>query len=581
MKKKIPWLAVSCLMAVSLVLGSCAPADEIKGGVYGRATTTPQYGGEITFVLGHSKASDYFDPIYGSMGSWLASITYDKLVTADWGRGPAGTGEFSFEAHYIPLEFRTGQMAESWERPDMSTIIWHLRPGVHFHDKPPANGREVKADDLLFWAERCRNHPQCAGYRSKAAQDAGEVATYTKIDDYTVKVVNYEPYPQMVEWGSWTWIHPPEAIEEYGDLKDWRNACGTGPFMVEDCIPGSSVTFKRNPDYWMKDPVHPENQLPYIDTLTGLMIVEESARLAGLRSHQIDILAVPYDKAEGMKESNPELLFKPLSPNVSRIIFMRTDKEPWSDKRVRQAVAMAIDQPGMIRDYYKGNAVANTWPCLPGNVEGYTPLEEAPEEVRWLYEYHPEKAKELLAEAGYPDGFDCELLTYAGDPIMADGVQMIKEYLAQVGVNAEISIEEGATHTSLIFGIKYQDLDYTYWGNSSPQSVWGWAHGGVVPSTYNFSGPVVDPVAEESFDVWGETPDPAERARLMKAEYLRQAELCWEIPMPSWSGTLFWAPWIGGYHGERGMGLTMETGAHEIFRYPWVDQELKSAITGQ
>jgi len=67
----------------------------------------------------------------------------------------------------------------------------------------------------------------------------------------------------------------------------------------------------------------------------------------------------------------------------------------------------------------------------------------------------------------------------------------------------------------------------------------------------------------------------------MKAEYLRQAELCWEIPMPSWSGTLFWAPWIGGYHGERGMGLGLETGAHEIFRFPWVDQELKAEITGQ
>jgi len=581
MKRKVPWLAVSCLMALSLVLGSCAPADEIEGGAYGKATTTPQYGGEITFVLGHSKATDYFDPIYSSMGGWLACITYEKLVTADWSKGPAGTGEFSFEADHIPEQFRTGQLAESWEMPDMQTTIYHLRKGVHFHNVPPANGREVTADDLIFWHERCMNDPKCTGFESKAQQEAGEITTATKIDDYTVKFVNWEPYPGQLDGGSWTFIHPPEAIEEFGDLSDWRNACGTGPFIVEDCIPASSVTWKRNPDYWMKDPVHPENQLPYIDTLTGLMIIDESARLAALRSHKIDILSVPWDKADGMKESNPELLFKQLSPNVSRVIFIRTDKEPWSDKRVRQAVAMAVDQPGMITDYYQGNAIANTWPCLPGNVEGYTPLEEAPEEVRMLYEHHPERAKELLAEAGYPDGFDCQLITYAGDPIMADGATMVKEYLAAVGVNVEVSIEESATHTSLIFGRKFQDLDYTYWGNASPQSCWGWAHAGVDDSIYNFSGPVVDPVAKEAFDEWQATPDPAERSRMMKAEYLREADLCWEIPMPGMVTTLFWAPWLGGYHGERGMGLTVEMGAHEIFRFLWVDQDLKAEITGQ
>ena len=581
MNKKIPWLAVSCLMALSLVLGSCAPAEPgLGGGVSGTATETPQYGGEITFVFGNTKATDYFDPIVSSTGGWVNCITYDKLVTADWSRGPAGTGEFSFEADHIPEEFRTGCLAESWEMPDMQTTIYHLRKGVHFHNKPPANGREVTADDLIFWHDRCMNDPKCAGFASKAQQEAGKFVTATKIDDYTVKFVDYEPYPGQLDGGSWTFIHPPEAIEEYGDLSDWENACGTGPFMVEDCIPASSVTWKRNPDYWMKDPLHPENQLPYIDTLTGLIIIEETSRLAALRSHKIDILLVPWDKADGMKESNPELVFKVLPSSGARVIFMRLDKEPWSDKRVRQAVAMAVDQPGMVEDYYKGNAIANTWPCQPGNVEGYVPLEEVPEEVRWLYEHQPEKGKELLADAGYPDGFDCQIITYAGDPQMADGVQIFKEYLADVGVNVEVKIEEAATHTSLLYGKTFQDLDYTYWGNASPQSCWGWAHGGVDDSIYNFSG-VVDDVAYEAFDEWEATADPAERSRIMKEEHVRQMDMCWEIPLPSPVGTLFWAPWIGGYHGERGMGLTAEMGANEIYRYLWIDQDLKAEITGE
>lgn len=576
MRKKTVWLVASCLITASLVTVSCAPAEEVGGGVYGTATTEPQYGGSITFWL---VSTDFFDPVFSSNAGPCSVLTYDKLVTGDWSKGPAGTGEYSFEADHVPEQFRTGHLAESWEMPDSQTRIYHIRKGVHFHDVPPVNGREMTADDVLYTFEWCQNHPKSTFYVSPAQREAGNLATYTKIDDWTIKVENYQPDIALLDGASWVFVVPHEMIEEYGDLSDWRHACGTGPFVVENVIEAGSATWKRNPDYWMQDPVHPKNQLPYVDTLTGVVMPDETAALSALRTHQLDMLPVAWDKATSVIESNPELVFVERAPRTTNVMFMRTDKEPYSDKRVRQALALAIDQQTIAGEYFEGSAHVLTWPYLPVNAEAFTPLEELPDEIRQLYEYHPEKAKELLTEAGYPDGFECEVIVYLL-PGAVDQCTIVKEYLADVGINMEVNVVEGSTFSSLIYGRRYNDLAYCLWGNSSPQSTWGWAHGGVVDSIFNFSN-VVDPIAQEGFDEWRATEDPVERSRMMKEEYLRQMELCWEIPLVAPTYHMFWAPWLGGFHGEVGLGLTSPMGANERFRYIWVDQELKSAITGQ
>jgi len=187
-------------------------------------------------------STDFFDPVFSSNAGPCSVLTYDKLVTGDWSKGPAGTGEYSFEADHVPEQFRTGHLAESWEMPDSQTLIYHIRKGVHFHDVPPVNGREMTADDVLYTFEWCQNHPKSTFYVSPAQREAGNLATYTKIDDWTIKVENYQPDIAMLDGASWVFVVPHEMIEEYDDLSDWRHACGTGPFVVENVIEAGSAT---------------------------------------------------------------------------------------------------------------------------------------------------------------------------------------------------------------------------------------------------------------------------------------------------------------------------------------------------
>ena len=102
-------------------------------------------------------------------------------------------------------------------------------------------------------------------------------------------------------------IVPHEVVDEYGNLRDWRNSCGTGPFMLVDYIKGSSWTVERNPNYWGNDPIHPENKLPYLDSVKCLIIPDTSTMMAALRTAKIDQLEVGWEEAGSLMKSNPEL----------------------------------------------------------------------------------------------------------------------------------------------------------------------------------------------------------------------------------------------------------------------------------
>ncbi|GAI35095.1 unnamed protein product, partial [marine sediment metagenome] len=257
-----------------------------------------------------------------------------------------------------------------------------------------------------------------------------------------------------------------------------------------------------------------------------------------------------------MMETNPELLYRLFAPSGSSVIFMRTDIEgsPWADVKVRQALSLAIDQQAIADEFYMGNAYVITWPIMPYHTSSYTPLEELPTNLRELFEYHPEKAKELLAEAGYPSGFKCQVNITAG---AADIMSVVMEYFADVGIEMELVVHEGGAFGSVIYGRQYTDMIYSWWGNSDPDAATIWANGGAPQSIYNFSN-VVDLLAEEYSDTIKVMLDPLERAELRRVENLRQMELCWEIPLPASSGYAFWGPWLKGYHGEAGIGPTAE-----------------------
>jgi len=190
----------------------------------------------------------------------------------------------------------TGALAESWSQPDPLTIIFNIRKGVYWHNKAPMNGRELTASDVEYTLHRVFGLGSGWTAENKPPVLYGDqitnlpVESITATDKWTVVINLKEPSSGALGWlldRTPTYILPPEVIEQYGDMQDWRNVVGTGPFELTDYVEGSSVTWTKNPDYWGHDEKYPENRLPYIDELSAPIMKEETTYIAALRSGKV------------------------------------------------------------------------------------------------------------------------------------------------------------------------------------------------------------------------------------------------------------------------------------------------------
>ena len=598
MRNRVIPLILGCLVVAALVLASCGPAATTTPPTTAPPTTAPpttapptmtptkevpKYGGTISFINASTTVTTTFDPAIATTPTYTASVVYGRLGVGDWTKGPEGTNEYSYESTWIADPYLTGELAESWERPDLNIIIFHLRKGVYWQNIPPVNGREFTADDVVYSFEYNKKEPRSVWY--------GTGAKCEKIDKYTIKVSEGEPpvtFRKLHSWTNWLYILPKEAVDkataDKTTINDWRYTVGIGPFMLKDVVSGSSCTLVRNPTYWRSDPFHPENKLPYVDKLELLVMIDESTALAAMRTGKIERLAVSFDKAAGLKQTNPELKFRRINPDYGYVVFLRTDIAPFSDVRVRQALMLGVDYQGIARDYFGGDAVIQNWPMATFMGDAYTPLEQLPADAKELFSYSPEKAKKLLADAGYPNGFKTQLVI-GNWTRHVDEMSMLKEYLAKIGVDATLNVMEPGTYTTSLYGKRYPGMIYVRgWSNNGDEDALGWAHGGWVgakgePSVYNFSN-VVDPVAVEVFNKIMTNPSQKERDVLRKEEAIREIKLAWELPIPAANWYMFWQPWLKGYKGEVGMGPDPPEGTM-VYTYIWVDQALKNSLTGR
>jgi len=523
-----------------------------------------------------------FDEIYGiNLIATTMMLTHDPLIMGDWAKGPSGTGEASFMYLTMPpSNAQAGGLAESWEIPEMGTLIYHIRKGVHWHNKPPVNGRELTADDVAYSLNRCYESGTAllgAGYK-------GVIESITATDKWTV-VIKCEPGRTESVHEVCTAISftiPHEVVEEYGNMNDWRNACGTGPFLLIDYIRASSATFERNPNYWMKAPFFPENQLPYLDGVKYLIIPDLSTRLAALRTAKIDwlgglFLAVLWEDAKTLWETSPELNYIGYLPGYPLTLHVRNDKPelPFYDKRVRRALAMAIDNQEIRDEYYEGKGEILVWPIMPTPEfeDMYVPLDEFPESTRELYEYHPDKARQLLAEAGYPDGFKTEIMCTAP---YVDFLSIIKAYWADIGVELEIDVRETGAFVSISQRKTYTQM---FVDSVSACNPWKFDRTTSEKPMYNYS-MVKDPKVDEAFlAVTGAYLDEPNRRRLMKEIVPYLLEQCFFIVPPSPYVYTFWQPWLKGYNGELQVGFCSSYA--DFPRYVWLDQDLREEMTGR
>jgi len=610
MKRKIQWL-VACLITVTLLLVSCSqqgattaptttaptapPTTSASTSTPPRttpATEAPKYGGTVAIIS--SMDITGFDLTSSPTNGSTQPLTNGTLVGGDWAKGPAGTNQASWtNMGYYGLDFERGNLAESWEIPEVGTVIFHIRKGVRFALDPNneasrlMNGREFTADDVIFNFTRACNFP--TSFVRITQRALATTSTFTKTDKYTVTMKNAEdPYTGFLLFalGIGCRQMAPEVIQKYGNQLDWRNSAGTGPFILTDFVSGSQATLKRNANYWDKDPVGPGkgNQLPYLDGVKFLIIPDVSTQMAAMRTAKADVAPLlTADDAKSLMKSNPELLYRKTMTDQPNIIGMRTDKPdlPYKDKRVRQALMMATNTELFSAQLYGGDAETLVWPVASQNAPDLIdPLDKMPQSVQALYKYNPEGAKKLLAEAGYPTGFKTNVVC-SSQSSAVDAMSVIKELWSKVGVDLDIQIREQVVYQSISSARSFTDL---YFGMTLGSAVYANMVSFRGTSMFNRSywdDPVgKDPQVEAAYteitkNLFTNDAKTRQIYRELMPYILEQVPV---ITVPNPYLYLFWHPWVKNYHGEGSVDYSM---GGVWTTWVWLDQTMKESMTGR
>ena len=422
----------------------------------GKQVLKPAYGGTITAAL-LTLPFDHADTWVSHGGGVIGGAALDKLGQADW----AVDRSVNKLVTYYPESVVTGHLAESWENPDPLTYIYKVRDNVFFHDKPPVNGRQLTADDMAANYERLFGIGRFAG-QEPAVHTWGTKGlpfeSVTATDELTLQIKlsrpNADTHRQLFD-DCHIRAYPPEIFDMLGNA---NNVIGTGPFIMNEYVSGSSVTWDRNPDYWKDDEKYPGNRLPYADKLVMLMMSDEATRLAALRSGQIDITGETgvsriksIANAVQLQEDVAGIQLFPIALRSETSLSMRMDKPPLNDIRVRHALQMALDLETVRDNYFLGFGDWQPMGSVGPAVTGYNnPFDTWPEELKKFWSYDPAGAERLLDEAGYPRGadgvrFETSIMTN-GDRGDVGYMELVAGYWKEIGVQAEIETPDNATY---------------------------------------------------------------------------------------------------------------------------------------
>lgn len=313
-------------------------------------------------------------------------------------------------------------LAVSWENPDELTWVFKLREGVFFH-----NGEEFTAQDVKYTFDRLMD-PKMA---SPGATHVREVEKVEVVDKYTVKITTKTPFaPLLASLGRYELVILNEkAVNDAGNEYN-KKPVGTGPFKLELWRPGDRVVVAKFDKYFKGE--------PKLDKIIFRGIPEDATRVIELESGGVDLcMDFPPQDYERVKGENKFTMFEKSAISTNYYGF-NVESKPFGDKRVRQALNYAIDKDALIDALYFGQAVKTRGP-MSDQVWGFDnslPLEP--------YPYNVEKAKALLAEAGYPNGFKTKL--YASTQSLSRSTaEQFQGFLADVGIEAEVvSLEWGA-----------------------------------------------------------------------------------------------------------------------------------------
>lgn len=335
-------------------------------------------------------------PIYGAL--------FDRLVQADSTK----------QGRMKPM------LATSWRQVNPTTWQFKLRQGVKFHNGEAFDASAVKATFERLLAQRPPSVP--------AARN-GLVAGVEVVDAQTVNIVTKQPWATALVGITEVAMLPPKVLAEKGDEGLAQQPVGTGPYRFVEWRKGQSITLEANRDYWGPAKAR-------IDQLVFRSITDDNTRLAALEAGEVDVAVnFPPDETDHFRGKGFQV--QSVAIGQGMFVFMRpVPGTPLEKKEVRQALNYAVDKESLVKNVLRGLAPALKGQVLGPDGFGYNPKLEA-------YPYNPAKAKQLLAQAGYPNGFkiafDSSANRYLKQKEMSEA---IVGQLAKVGVTAELQIYE-------------------------------------------------------------------------------------------------------------------------------------------
>ena len=324
----------------------------------------------------------------------------------------------------------TGILAERWEVSKSNPNEWtfYLRKGIKRHN----DGKELTAEDVAHSIWRNKNDK-----RSAQKQNTRPVTSWKVVDKYTIKFFTKKPTAPLLSFiFDRLIITGKDLYDKHGTKADRKTPWGYGPYKVKDIVVGQRMVIEKNKDW-------PDIKASNPDRIIFKKIKEAEARITGLLNGELHIAQFIPPHLLKRVSADKNVVVKSTSPVEVMFLAMNMKFKPWDNKKVRQAVAYAIDRQAIVNSIFQGGASLLHGPVGPGQY-GYDP--NVPQ-----YKYNPAKAKQLLKEAGYPDGVEIDFFTANGRYINdRQSSQAIVPMLEAVGFKVKFHTPEYSTHWPLV-----------------------------------------------------------------------------------------------------------------------------------
>ncbi|MCH6265040.1 glutathione ABC transporter substrate-binding protein [Neobacillus citreus] len=497
LKKKYLSAFLTAFIALILVLAGCSGKSSTDADKKTKTESNPK-----EQPLAKKEGNSLTIAVSANLISMDPQDTNDTLSGSIQSTMLEGLVGFDKDMKMIPV------LAESYEASDDAKVFtFKLRQGVKFHDGTPFNAEAVKV-----------NIDRVANPENKLKRySMFELVEKTEaVDEYTFRVTLKEPFGAMLN----NFAHPaarlmsPAAIEKYG--KDVAtHPVGTGPFKFAEWDQSDHLSVEKNPDYWQKG-------LPKVDGIKFKPVPENGARVAMLQTGEADyIYPIPTEQAESINGKDG-IVVENKQSIVARYMTMNTTKKPYNDVKVRQAINYAINKEAFLKVVYSGYG-SKLDSIIPEKLQFYS--KQTP------YPYDPEKAKKLLKEAGYENGFETTIWG-ANSSTTMKAMEFIQQQLSQVGIKVSVVPMESGTLSDKIWNVQNPkdaevELYYGGWSSSTGDADWGirplLAGQSAPPKSYNtayYENKKVDELIKSAL----QTADSGKR----KEAYAEIQKLVWE-----------------------------------------------------